>query len=204
MLACKSKKCYTLFDANKEDKSSAHHGARIFPSEKQGGLTILIEFDITLTSKDMYRFNMFQTYTGFHGWFSIFVSIVIYIVAGLTYGELEMTYTILYIIFATIFLFYMPFSLWLRSKTVLATNEVLSKPLHYKIDEKGITVSQQEATGELPWEQIYKLVTSKSNVLIYSNRTNAYIIPREQLGDNYQPLKELAEAKLPKYRVKMK
>mgnify|MGYP000697755357 CR=1 FL=1 len=42
-----------------------------------------MEFDIKLKSQDMYRFNMYQTYTGFHGWFSIIVSIIIFVVAGL-------------------------------------------------------------------------------------------------------------------------
>ncbi len=36
-----------------------------------------MQFDIKLKSQDMYRFNMYQTYTGFHGWFSIIVSIII-------------------------------------------------------------------------------------------------------------------------------
>ena len=34
-----------------------------------------LKFDITLTAEDMYRFNMYQTYSGFHGWFSIVFSI---------------------------------------------------------------------------------------------------------------------------------
>ena len=37
-----------------------------------------MQFDIKLKSQDMYRFNMYQTYTGFHGWFSIIVSIIIF------------------------------------------------------------------------------------------------------------------------------
>lgn len=169
-----------------------------------GGENMPIEFDITLTSKDMYRFNMYQVYSGFHGWFSILVSIIIFVVAGLTYGELETTYTVLYIAFGIVFLFYMPVSLFLRSKHSLAASEVLSKPLHYAVGEEGLTVSQGDANAELPWKQIYKMVSTKHNVLVYSNRTNAYVIPREQLGDKYQKVAEAATAKLEKFRVKMK
>ena len=43
-----------------------------------------LKFDITLTAEDMYRFNMYQTYSGFHGWFSIAFSILIFVVAGVT------------------------------------------------------------------------------------------------------------------------
>ena len=48
-----------------------------------------LKFDITLTAEDMYRFNMYQTYSGFHGWFSIAFSILIFVVAGVTRGKIE-------------------------------------------------------------------------------------------------------------------
>ena len=131
-----------------------------------------MQFDIKLKSQDMYRFNMYQTYTGFHGWFSIIVSIIIFIVAGLTYGG-------------------------------LVASEVLRGTLHYLVDEKGFTVSQGEESANLPWDQIYKMVATKSNVLVYSTRINAYIIPREQLGEQYKDLAKIANEKLPKHRVKM-
>ena len=150
-----------------------------------------MQFDIKLKSQDMYRFNMYQTYTGFHGWFSIIVSIIIFIVAGLTYGGLDITYTVLYIAFGIIFLLYMPVTLWLRSKSALAASEVLRGTLHYLVDENGFTVSQGEESAKLPWDQIYKMVATKSNVLVYSTRINAYIIPREQLGNSIRNLQKL-------------
>lgn len=163
-----------------------------------------IEFDITLTPKDMYRFNMYQTYSGFHGWFSVIVSIFIFVIAGTTYGDIESTYTILYVVFGIVFLVYPPVSLNIRSKHALASSEVLRNTLHYAVSENGFTVSQGEASAELPWTQIYKMVATKCNVLVYSNRTNAYVIPREQLGEEtYRALAEMANFKLEKYRVKM-
>lgn len=163
-----------------------------------------VEFDITLTSKDMYRFNMYQVYSGFHGWFSVIIAAAVFAVAGLTYGDLQMTYSILYIAFGFILLVYYPISLYLRSKHSIAASSVLKKPLHYAVGEAGFTVSQGEESAVLPWEQIYKMIATKQNVLVYSNRTNAYVIPREQLGNNYDNLKKIANEKLEKFRVKMK
>ena len=48
------------------------------------------------------------------------------------------------------------------------------------------------------------MVSTKKQVLIYSNRVNAYIIPRDQLGENYEAVKEIAQQKLEKYRIRMK
>lgn len=163
-----------------------------------------IEFDIKLTSKDMYRFNLYQTYTGFQGWFSIVFSIVILALSVITYGDVTLTNTGMYVGFGLIFLMYMPVSLWIRSKHSLTASEVLRNTLHYQIGEKGFMVSQGEASAELPWEQIYRMVGTKSNVLVYSSRINAYVIPREQLAEKYADVAKIANEKLPKYRVKMK
>jgi hypothetical protein len=164
----------------------------------------MVEFDITLKPKDMYRFNIYQVYSGFTGWFSIIISILIFVWAAYTYGRVSVGYTVLYIVFGIVFIFYMPLSLMARSKAALAASDVLKNALHYRVDDAAIEVSQGDASSRLEWDQVYKLVATKSNVLIYSNRTNAYVIPRDQLGDRYAELSDIASQKLPKYRIKLK
>lgn len=65
-------------------------------------------------------------------------------------------------------------------------------------------MTQGDADAKLMWNQVYKMVSTKNNVLVYSNRVNAYVIPRQQLGEEYCELAEIAKEKLPKYRVKLK
>ena len=163
-----------------------------------------IEFDITLTAGDMYRFNLYQTYSGFQGWSAIVVSIASFAAAWMTFGDIEVIYTILYTAFGFIFLFYVPISLYIRSKNSLRASEVLSRPLHYAVGENGFAVSQGEESALLAWEQIYKIAATRTNVLVYSTRRNAYVIPRGQLGDRYDALLALAVQKLPGYRIRMK
>ena len=83
-------------------------------------------------------------------------------------------------------------------------NEVLANPLHFSMTAKSIVVTQGEETGELPWEQVYKLISTKRQILIYSSRINAYIIPREQVADKYEALRTLAAEQLPDYRIRMR
>ena len=163
-----------------------------------------IEFDITLSAKDLYRFHMYQVYTGSNGWFSILCAVVAVVMTIVTYGRVEPTYTLLYAAFGIAFLLYLPVTLYVRSKKNLENSKDLSKPLHYLISEEGITVSRKKESAKLSWAQIYKMVATKNNVLIYSNRNGAYVIPKAQLGEHYQPLAELAATKLPKNRLKMK
>ena len=58
--------------------------------------------------------------------------------------------------------------------------------------------------GELPWNLVYKVVANSKRILIYSNRMNAYMTPRSQIGAQYDAFVEVASQKLDKYRVKIK
>lgn len=42
------------------------------------------EFDVQLQPKDLYRFNMFQTYTGMSGIISIALGILAFVMAGIS------------------------------------------------------------------------------------------------------------------------
>lgn len=163
-----------------------------------------LEFDVNLTEDDMYRFNMYHVYSGFHGVFSIIIAVMAFVVAAVTWGNVGVMYSILYVVFGLLLIFYMPVSLKMKSKHQLLTSEELKRTLHYSFDENGVHVSQNEDSAELPWDQVYKMVATKSNVLIYSNRMNAFVIPRSVLGGQYEKLKEFAVSHLPKYRVRMK
>lgn len=164
-----------------------------------------MEFDVILSEKDIYRFSMYHAYLGgMQGIFSVVIAILVAGIAISTAGNVEILYTILYLGFSVVFLVYIPVTLKLRARQQLKSSGTLSRPLHYKIDESKIMVSQGEATAELPWEQIYKMVSTKKNLLIYSNRVHAYILPRVQIEENYGEIKSLAETKLARYRLKMK
>lgn len=163
-----------------------------------------VEFDIKITDKDMYRFNMYHAYTGFQGIFATVIGIAVLVVAAVTFGKVEITYSLLYFLFGLIFLVYVPMSLKLRSKRQILVSPVLKESLHYKVDQQGIHVSVGEETAHLEWEMVYKIVSTKSNLLIYSSRVNAYVIPRNQISGQYGAIRELAVQKLEPYRVRMK
>ena len=163
-----------------------------------------IEMDIKISSKDMYRFNMHHAYTGFSGIFGTVIGIAVLVVAWLTLGKVDGMYSTLYFVFGIIFLVYTPFSLWTRSKRQILVSPVLKETLHYCMDGDGVHVTVGEQGADLKWNMIYKMITTKNNLLIYSSRVNAYILPLNQVGDIYPQIKNLAEEKLEKYRLRMK
>lgn len=163
-----------------------------------------IEFDITLSGKDMYRFSMYHAYTGGQGIISVLIAALCFFAAVTTRESVEWTYTLLYAGFGIVFLFYIPCNLYLRSKRQILASDVLKHALHYRIDEKGIHTSQKDASADLPWDQVYKMISTRHNVLIYSTRVNAFIIPRDQISGEYDALRQIASKHLPAYRFKAK
>ena len=126
------------------------------------------------------------------------------VMAGISFQNGKTSYTLLYIAVGFLFLLYIPVALWFRAKETLKTNKVLAGTLHYEITEKNIHVSQGKETGDMEWQAIYKIVANAKQILIYSNRKSAYIIPMEQMGDQYAAFRTLAEQKLEKYKLRMK
>lgn len=163
-----------------------------------------VSFDVQLQPKDLFRFNIYQTYTGMQGILSIVLGILGFVMAGLSVGKAEIPYTVMYIVVGLIFLFYIPVSLWFRAKQSLKNNAVLAGKLHYEVSEKGIHVVQGKETGDLPWDAVYKLVSNKHQILIYTTRVNAYVIPREQIGDQYDGFCEVAKKVLKPFQLKLR
>lgn len=162
-----------------------------------------VEFDTTITEKDMYQFNLYHAYHGFQGIAATLVGVWVLVMAAVTFGKVEIMYTLLYLVFGVVFLVYVPVSLNLRSKQQIRSSEILKQALHYKIDDTGVHVSQGEETADLEWKQIYKMAATKNSLLIYSNRVNAYVIPRKAMGEQYEKVVGLAVNHLESYRLKL-
>lgn len=163
-----------------------------------------LEFDVKVTEKDLYSFNMEQAYKGSQGILSILLAILLTATAVMSMQKGQALYSVLYIVIGIVILLYVPISLKGRVRLVLKTNEVLKKPLHFEVDDIAINVSQGEETAQLPWELVYKFVANEKRILVFSNRKNAYILPKEQLGSSFEELKEMAKRNLEKYRLKVK
>lgn len=66
------------------------------------------EFEVTITDKDMFRFNIYHAYHGCQGIIATLVGIWVLVMAGLTFGKVNLMYTVLYIVFGILFLVYVP------------------------------------------------------------------------------------------------
>lgn len=107
---------------------------------------------------------------------------------------------------ALIFLLYVPLTLRIRSKRQIHMSDALKDVLHFEMREDGIAVTTDHKTEEaiLPWDMIYKAVTTKHNLLIYSNRVNAYIIPKAQATEELPQIYAMLRQHCKDYRLHIK
>ena len=164
-----------------------------------------IKFNARINEQDLYRFNLFHTYTSTQGILSVALFVLLIAVWIMRFSVLSPIYRLFYPLVAIIFLVYIPGSLKLRVKNQM-TQEVFQHPLTYELTESGIIVSSpaSQEPAELPWEYIYKVSTWKEYLLIYSNRVNAYIIPKEDIKDVYSPAIDYIKKHVEDYKLQIK
>lgn len=162
------------------------------------------EFDIQLHTIDMYRYNLYHTYTTASGYLAILISFIAFAAAVRKWGEVSLSQSVLYVALGVILLVYTPLTLYLRSKQQVQGSMVFKNVLHYTIDDTGVTTSQGEMSSTLLWEQVYRVVATKHNILVCINPRNAFIIPKEQVMQEYNTIRQIAQKHLEKYRFKMK
>lgn len=138
-----------------------------------------LEFDIRIKSSDLYDYKLYHTYHGTQG------------LLGACLGALAVLVflgnrQVVYLIAGFAILGYLPWSLYLKSKRQVLTNPAFQNPLHYVIREEGIAVSQGENTEFQKWEDMHKAVSTGKSIIVYTNKVNACIFPRRELGNRVE------------------
>ena len=135
-----------------------------------------VEFDIKITPGALYDYLMNHTYHSFSG-------LIGTVVGALLIVAFFMNMRPVYLIIGLVIILYLPWTLFIKSRQQYLANEAFKKPLHYLMDDEGVTVSQGESSEQLKWENMYKAVSSSGSILLYTSKVNACIFPKKELGD---------------------
>lgn len=159
--------------------------------------------EVKMTPKIMYDFMMYHTYRSFSGIFGIILGIAAFVMFGITLGKTELSYSMVYCLFGVWFIVYLPVSLYTKSKRQVEKSEVFKNPVTYILNDEGIEIVQGEEKAQCGWDNILKVCRSKKNVLIYSGKRNAFVLPKEAIGEQYDTLVTLVQKNMPKKKVKL-
>lgn len=157
----------------------------------------MIEMDVKIGSGDLYDYMLKHTYSGASG-------IIGTCVGALLIVAFAQTLKPLYLVFGLIILLYLPWTLFIKSKQQILRNPSFSKPLHYKLDEEGLTISQGEDAITYEWKQVYKVVSTGRSIILYTSPVNATIFPKAQLQDKIAGVIEVISGHVAPNRVKIR
>lgn len=156
-----------------------------------------IEFDVKMESGVLYDYMLHHTYSSFSGLMGAVVGALLLVVF---FADRQ----ILFLLAGIVVLVYQPWSLFLRSKQQMLRSPAFKKPLHYKLTEEGIEVSQDDATEDQKWADMYKAVSTNRSIIVYTSRINACIFPKKDLGEDKYKVIEMISTHMPPNKVKIR
>lgn len=157
----------------------------------------MLELTVKIEAGDLYDYMLMHSYNSPAG------------LVGSAFGALLIVFAFatqqwIFIVLGLVMLLYLPWTLFIKSRSQILSNSSFQEPLQYTLDEEGLTVSQGEAQEKMAWEDMHKAVSTGRSIIVYTSRVNATIFPKRQLGDNRSAVIEMISTHMPPAKVKIR
>ncbi len=156
-----------------------------------------VEFDVKVTPGVLYDYMLYHTYTSAAGLLGAAAGALLVVAFFMGAG-------IFCLIAGIIILAYLPWTLFIKSRQQYLANPAFKNPLHYKLTETGIEVSQKEEVQSQKWEDMYKAVSTPKSLILYTSPVNASIFPKKDLGEKTAAVIESISTHMPPRKVKIR
>ena len=157
----------------------------------------MLELTIKIEAGDLYDYMLMHSYNSPAG------------LIGSAFGALLIVFAFatqqwIFIVLGLVMLLYLPWTLFIKSRSQILSNPSFQEPLKYTLDEEGLTVSQGEAEEKMAWEDMHKAVSTGRSIILYTSRVNATLFPKRQLGDKKAAVIEMISTHMPPAKVKIR
>ena len=160
-------------------------------------ITMDLEFDVKVTPGVLYDYMLFHTYTSASGLIGSAVGALMVVTFFMGYG-------VLFLIGGAVILAYLPWTLFIKSRQQYLSNPAFKNPLHYQMDEKGVTVAQNGERQSQSWENMYKAVSTPRSLILYTSPVNASIFPKKDLGEKALSVTQMISTHMPAGKVRIR
>lgn len=154
----------------------------------------MVELDVKIEAGDLYDYMLMHAYHSCSGLASGGVG-AIAVISGIVRG-----YPV-FVIMGLFLLLYLPASLFLKSRQQAQATPAFQRPLHYVLDEKGITISQDGERQSQDWGDMVKAVSTGRSIIVYTGKVNATIFPEREMGDKRAYVIEMISTHMPPKKV---
>ena len=155
------------------------------------------EFDVRITANILYDYMLHHTYSSLPGIMGSIVGVLMLILFASNRQPICL-------IIGAVILLYLPWTLFIKSRQQALSTPAFRKPLHYRLSDAGIEVSQDGTTEQMGWDGMVKAVSTLHSIVVYTTPVNACIFPKKDLGDGKYKVIEIISAHMPPKKVKIR
>ncbi|HAV01084.1 MAG TPA: hypothetical protein DCW47_07865 [Lachnospiraceae bacterium] len=142
-----------------------------------------VEFDVRMNTSKMYDYMLYQIFTSFSGILGEAVGLLLIV-------GFFLSHKIIYLIAGIVIVFYLPAALYAQAKKQMQS-PAFKEPQHYKLTDEGIEITVCDQSDSAPWEAVAKVVSTRKNIILYTNKIRASLFPFEDLGDKKDKVIEM-------------
>lgn len=158
----------------------------------------MIEFDVKIEEGDLYNYMMAHAYNSPSGLLGSCVGALMIVIFAMDPRQW------IFLVCGVILLLYLPVHLKLKSKQAALTNPAFQQPLHYVLDDEGISVSQGETTERQAWGDLYRATATGKSVIVYTTKVSAAIFPNRDMGEQRARVVEMISTHMAPSKVKIR
>ena len=157
----------------------------------------MVELDVKIEANDLYDFMLMHVY---HDVIMLLAhaACALFVLVGIMRGRP------FYVVLGVVLLLYLPWTFFLKSRQLARNNPDFKEPLHYVLDEQGLTVSQNGKEQHLDWDSLVKAVSTGRSIIIYTGKINATIFPNREMGDKRTDVIEIISTHMPPGKVRIR
>lgn len=163
-----------------------------------------VKFSVQMKTSDMFDFLYWHSYHGITGIINYAISLigVVALIAG--FGKGNTAVTVMLVMLALLFTVINPLSLFYKAARQIKRTPMFQKPLYYRFDLKGFSVSQDSSSDSVEWNAVVMLRETGKNIILYLGAANAIVLPKREMDGQMKELKTLLQTALPEQAKRLK
>lgn len=149
----------------------------------------MVQFEVTITGKDMFDYNMYHNYRHFQGIVSFLLGCVMLVVSGMSMCEkANISYILITGFLGLFFTVITPLRILLRSYQQVKLTPFFRKPIQYTVTKDELTIEQDNDLANISMSDIVKAADTGKSIVLYITSNRAYILPKREIGEKMDEL----------------
>jgi hypothetical protein len=163
-----------------------------------------VKFSVQMKTSYMFDFLYWHSYHGITGIINYALSFagVAALIAG--FGKDNTMVTVMLVALASLFTVINPLLLLYKAARQVKKSPMFAKPLQYKFDTRGFSISQESNSYSAEWNTVVLIRETGKSIILYMGAANALILPKKEIGNQLGDLKKLMRSTIPEQAKKLK